>query len=91
MAESRKHKTSAASSAIGKALEQALGAAARPVTPGAPPRPNQPDNQHLAQPRATAAAPLPSSGWMALPPEKAPKLARQTDEEEQDEDQQPTP
>ncbi|GAA1390567.1 hypothetical protein [Luteococcus peritonei] len=83
MAEIRKHKTSAPNSAIAKALEQALGAAVRPVTPGAPPRPNQPENPHVAPPTAGAAAPLPGSGWVSLSPQAAPKVAKQRDQDDE--------
>lgn len=86
MAEIRKHKTFAGNSAIAKALEQAMGAAVRPVTPGAPPRPNQPENPHVAPPSVSAASPLPGGGWLSVPPATAPKLARPASEDP-DEDQ----
>ncbi|SJN40573.1 hypothetical protein [Luteococcus japonicus] len=69
MAEIRKHKPTG-SSPIAKALEQALGAAVRPVTPGAPPQPNDPGRSPAAKPPTVTgvAHTLPATGWTTISP-----------------------
>lgn len=65
MAEIRKHKAASGQSAVAQALEAALGAPVRPVTPGAPPRPAAGDDGTTtppARPGITATS-MPVTTW----------------------------
>lgn len=79
MAEIRKHKP-AAGGAIAQALEAALGAAARPTTPGAPPEPRRPASSVTRPTTASATglpmASIPGGGWTTIDPTSAPVVPK---------------
>ncbi|MEL4357229.1 MULTISPECIES: hypothetical protein [unclassified Luteococcus] len=81
MAEIRKHKPSAGSP-VAQALEKALGASVRPVTPGAPPQPNAPKQAPTTKPPTITSATAAAGGWVSIKPGQAPKVAKQPDEDE---------
>ncbi|MEL4504041.1 hypothetical protein AAEX63_04615 [Luteococcus sp. H138] len=81
MAEIRKHKPSAGSP-IAQALEKALGAAVRPVAPGAPPQPNSPERTPAVKPPTVGATSIPGGGWVKIKPSQAPKVTKHDDEED---------
>ncbi|WP_420175659.1 hypothetical protein [Luteococcus sp. OSA5] len=84
MAEIRKHRPSAGSP-IAQALEKALGASVRPVTPGAPPQPNAPgQGPTVTPPKATGiAGATTTTGWVPINPAQAPKVTRADDEDDE--------
>lgn len=65
MAEIRKHKAASGQSAVAQALEAALGAPVRPVTPGAPPRPTADGEDTAAVPPrpGITATSMPVTTW----------------------------
>ncbi len=87
MAEIRKHKPNP--SAIAQALEAALGAAAKPVTPGAPPRPKGAATEPVTPSFGTASfAAGAAGGWTTINPGQVPVVPKNT--EDDDLDDQPT-
>ncbi|MGO4957549.1 hypothetical protein ACTQ49_09820 [Luteococcus sp. Sow4_B9] len=88
MAEIRKHRPTAGSP-IAQALEKALGASVRPVTPGAPPQPNHPKQQPTVTPPRVSGitGATGSPGWVSVDPSEALRAARKSAPEALDEDE----
>lgn len=84
MAEIRKHRPG--QSAVAEAIEKAMGAAVKPVTPGAPSQPGRPSAAGVPQPPSFGAVPGAGS-WVPITPDAVPVVPKHVEDDEDLEDE----